>query len=321
MIVKCTDIKNIETKNKFMNELLKDAFFFDIETTGLSHKYSSIISITILLKEDNKYKIYQLYCEYSIDEKEVIKYLKDLIKEKKYIITYNGNNFDIPFMINKYIKHEINFNFEHFVKIDLYSDMRRLRNKIEICDLKLKTVESYFNIKRDDTITGQDVIILYEAYKIEPRKEFSEIILQHNYEDVFNLPILFKSIFNLYDKIILCNNLIAKFNFSDFCFKKNTLAVNLYVISSFDKDYIHQSINFDLKLDIKSQLLKINIPISFYKDQKIQEFYYLNNDDFNIENYSTIEGIKKKLIPLKYNNDVYHENILNIIKSIITSIF
>jgi len=321
MIVKCTDIKSIETKDKYMNKLLKEAFFFDIETTGLSHKYSSIISITILLKEDNKYKIYQLYCEYSIDEKEVIKYLKDIIKEKKYIITYNGNNFDIPFMINKYIKHDINFNFDCFVKIDLYSDMRHLRNKIDINDLKLKTVETYFNIKRDDTITGQDVITLYEAYKIEPRKEFSEIILQHNYEDVFNLPILFKSIFKLYDKFILCNNMIVKINFSDFCFKKNTLVGNLYVISSLEKDYLHPALNFDLKLDIKSQLLKIDIPISFYKDQKIQEFYYLNNDDFSIENYTTIDGIKKKLIPLKYNDDVYQENILNVIKSIITSIF
>ena len=321
MIVKCTDIKSIATKDKYMNGLFKEAFFFDIETTGLSHKYSSLISITILLMEDNKYKIYQLFCEYSIDEKEAIKYLKDLVKDKKYVITYNGNNFDIPFMINKYIKHEIEFDFDRFVKIDLYSDMRHIRKKIDITDLKLKTVETYFNIKRDDTISGQDVIILYEAYKIEPRKEFSEIILQHNYEDVYNLPVLFKNIFNLYDTIISFNKLIVRINYSDFCFKKNKLVVNLYVISSFDRDYIHPSLNFDLKLDIKSQLLNINIPINFFKDQKIQEFYYLNNDDFNIENYAIIEGIKKKLIPLKYNDEVYHDNIINIIKSIITSIF
>lgn len=321
MIVKCTDIKSIETKDKYMNALLKEAFFFDIETTGLSHKYSSIISITILLKENNTYKIYQLFCEYIIDEKEVINYLKDLIKEKKYIITYNGNNFDIPFMINKYIKHEIEFDFDHFVKIDLYSDMRHLRNKIDINDLKLKTVEAYFNIKREDPITGQDVIILYEAYKIEPRKEFSEIILQHNYEDVYNLPILFKNILKLYDKVILSNKMIVKINFSDFCFKKNSLVGSLYVISSFNLDYIHPALNFDLKLDIKSQLLKINIPITFFKDEKIQEFYYLNNNDYNIEKYTTIEGIKKKIIPLRYNDEVYHENIIIIINSIITSIF
>jgi len=321
LIVKCTDIKNIETKDKYMNALLKETFFFDIETTGLSHKYSNIISITILLKENKTYKIYQLFCEYSIDEKEVIKYLKDLVKEKKYIITYNGNNFDIPFMINKYIKHEIVFDFNCFVKIDLYSDMRHLHNKININNLKLKTVETYFNIIREDSITGQDVITLYEAYKIEPRKEFSEIILQHNYEDVYNLTILFKNIFNLYDKVILCNKIIVKINFSDLCFKKNTLVGHFYVISSYNKDYIHPALNFDLKLEIKSQLLKINIPIGFFKDEKIQEFYYLNNDDYNIENYTTIDGIKKNLIPLKYNDEVYHENIITIMKSIITSIF
>lgn len=322
MIIKCTEIKTIKTKDSYINKLLKESFFFDIETTGLSHKYSNIVSITTLLMENNIYKIYQLFCEYSIDEKEIIKYFNELIKEKKYVITYNGNNFDIPFLMNKYNHHKIEFNLDCFVKIDLYNDMRHLRNKIEINDLKLKTVEKYFNIKRDEAITGQDVTILYEAYKIEPRKEFAEMILQHNYEDVFNLQVLFKNIFNLYDSIIHINDeLIVKINFSDFSFKKNTLLGNFYVISNFNKDYVHQALNFDLKLEIKSQLMKISIPISFFKDQKINEFYYLNNNDFNMENYTTIDGIKKNLIPLKFNGKIYHENILTIINSIITSIF
>ncbi|MBP1927066.1 uncharacterized protein YprB with RNaseH-like and TPR domain [Sedimentibacter acidaminivorans] len=321
MIVKYTDIENIETKDKYINELLRDAFFFDIETTGLSREYSNIISITTLLMEDNKYKVYQLYCEYKIDEKEVIKYFKDLVRTKKYVVTYNGNNFDIPFIINKCKQNDINFNWDLFVKIDLYSDMKNIRNKIDIINLKLKTVEEFFGIKRYDTITGQDVLVLYEAYCIEPKKEFSQLILQHNYEDVYNLAILFKKIFNLYDKIIISNDLIVKLNYSDFVFKKNTLLGNYHVISTLEKNYIHRAFNFDLKFDKYSQILKIDIPFKFYKDQKIGEFYYLNNDDYNIANYTIIEGIKRNLIPLKLNDKVYNENILKIVKSILSSIF
>ena len=321
MIVKCTDIESIETKNKYINVLIREAFFFDIETTGLSRGHSDIISVTVLLMENSTYKIYQLYCENKIDEKEVLKYLKDLVKLKKYVITYNGNNFDIPFIKNKCSKYDLIFDLDFFIKIDLYSDMRNIRNKIDLNNLKLKTVEEFFKIKRDDTITGQDVLILYEAYCIEPRKEFSEIILQHNYEDVYNLPILFKKIFNLYDKIILRNNLIVKINFSNLSFKKNTLTGKYHVISCLEKNYMHRSLNFDLELDTITQLLKITIPIKFYKDQKMEEFYYLDNNDYNIENYDTIEGIKKNLIPLRLNNKTYHENILDVLENIITSIF
>nr|WP_312578726.1 ribonuclease H-like domain-containing protein [Sedimentibacter sp.] len=321
MIVKCTEIENIETKNKYINKLFRESFFFDIETTGLSRLYSDIISITVLFMENNTYKIYQLYCEYKIDEKEVIKLLEELIKSKKYIITYNGNSFDIPFIMNKCRKYELSFDLDSFIKIDLYRDIKNIHNKIDTDNLKLKTVEEFFKIKRNDTITGQDVLILYEAYCIEPRKEFSEIILQHNYEDVYNLPILFKKVFNLYDKVISYNNLILKINFSDFSFKKNTLTGFYHIVTCLEKNYIHKSLNFDLELDIISQLLKINIPIKFYTDQKIKEFYYLNNDDYNILNYTTIEGIKRNLIPLKFNDQVYNENIVSVMEGIMNLIF
>jgi hypothetical protein len=271
--------------------------------------------------ENKKYKIYQLFCEYKIDEKEVLKYFKDLISTKKYVITYNGNSFDIPFIMNKCSQHEIALNLEIFAKIDLYNDMRSIRNKIDIINLKLKTVEEFFKIKRDDPISGQDVLVLYEAYCIEPRKEFSEIILQHNYEDVYNLHSLFKKIFALYDNIILLNNLIIKINFSDFLFKKNTFVGNFHIFSCLEKNYMHRCLNFDLQLDIKSQLINVNIPIKFYKDQKIKEFYYLNNDDYNIINYNTIEGIKKNLIPLKLNDRLYNDNIIEVLRSIFYSVF
>lgn len=320
MIIKCNDIKNIKNKNSILDRLIKDSFFFDIETTGLSHKYSNIISITLLLYEENKYRIYQLYCEYKIDEKEAIKYFKDLIKNKKYVITYNGNTFDIPFVINKSLEYEINLYLNNFVKIDLYNDMRNLKNKIEISDLKLKTVESYFNINRNDIISGKDVTILYEAYKIEPRKEFSDMILEHNYEDVYNLSILFDKVLSLYDHIIIHKNVIIKINFDNLIFKKNQLICNFNIISNLKSDYLHPSLNFDISINIKSQNIKIKIPLYFFKNDDIQEFFYLHNENYNITDYDIIEGIKKNLIPIKYNNKVYNNNVILIIKEILSSI-
>lgn len=321
MIINCTELTNNIVEDKNINEFFKEAFFFDIETTGLSHKYSRIISISVLLFENKTFRIYQLFCEHKTDEKEMIKYFREYIKNRKYIITYNGNTFDIPFIINKAMQFNINCNLNEFVKIDLYSEMRYLKNKINIENLKLKTVEEYFNIKRKDTINGQDVIILYEAFRIDPRKEFSTLILQHNYEDVYNLPLLFKNIINLYDQIIIYPNIIIKINYFDFIFKKNSLLVNIHIITDYKNNIIHHNINFDLIIDITSQLLTINIPISYFQDEAIKELYYINNEDYNISRYTSLKGLKKNLIPLKFNGEILNNNIFNILKKIFNTIF
>ncbi|WP_326908524.1 ribonuclease H-like domain-containing protein [Sedimentibacter sp. MB31-C6] len=321
MIVNCNKINNNLSDNLYINKLLKDSFFLDIETTGLSRKFSMIISITVMLYIDNNFKIYQLFCENKTDEKEILKYLKDLINDKNFVITYNGNSFDIPFLIGKYLQNEITFDFNKYIKIDLYNDMRHVRNKIQIENLKLKTVERYFNIKREDAISGQDVTVLYEAYKIDPKKEFSFLILQHNYKDVYNLSMLFNNIFSLYDETLFYNGLIVKINYTDFSIKKNTLYGKFYIISKFKADYIHPSLNFDLKLNSQDQILDIQISVGFYKDEKVKEFYYIDNNDFNINTYTAIKGIKNNLIPIKINDKFYTQNIINITKKILDSLF
>ena len=288
MITEYREINNL-TENNNLDCIFKNSFFIDIETTGLSRRYSDIISITVLLYENDSYKIHQIFCQYKIDEPEAMKYLRNLIHKKKYVITYNGSSFDVPFLISKSQKHNIKIDFNSYIKIDLYSRLRQMKNKIDIDSLKLKSVEKYFGINRNDVICGEDVITLYKAYQIEPRNEFSRLIMEHNYEDVFNLPILFNCIINLYDTVLYYDNLIVKINNEDFKFKKN----NFYC----------------------------NIPLNFFCDEKIDDFYYVDNNDFNVITYTAIQGIKQRLIPVKFNGKMFYDNITNIIESILTSVF
>lgn len=320
MITDCREIDNI-TNDKNIDSLFKEAFFIDIETTGLNRSYSDIISITVLVYDNKCYKIHQIFCEYKIDEPHALKYLKDLINRKKYIITYNGNSFDIPFLNSKLQKHNINIDFNSYIKIDLYKWLRHLKSKVQMDNFKLKTAEEYFNIKRDDTIVGEDVITLYEAYRIEPRKEFSYLIMQHNYEDVFNLPILFNSIFNLYDDILYFNNLIVKINTEDYKIKKNTLYCTFNIITDNMTDYVHSGINFNLYINSTYQTMKLDIPLGFFKDAKITEFYFIDNNDYNVKTYTAIEGIKRNLMPIKFNDKIFYNNIINVISNILDSVF
>ncbi len=321
MITKSQIINDITGKED-LNSFLKEVFFIDIETTGLSREYSDIISITALLYEKGCYRIHQIYCEYKIDEPEALKYLRDLIVTKKYIITYNGNSFDIPFLSNKYQKHKINFTFDSFIKLDLYNWIRQVKSKIaDIENFKLKTVEKYFNIIREDTLSGEDIITLYEAYRIEPRKEFSYLIMLHNYEDVFNLPVLFNSIIELYDDVLYYDEMIIKINNEDFKIKKNSLICKFNIITDQKTDYINTNINFNLKIDTKAQTMELIIPVGFFKDDRINEFYFIDNNEYNVKTYTAIEGIKKNLMPVIFNDKIFYNNIIILAKTILNTNF
>lgn len=151
MIINEYEINDIRDNHR-LDEIYKESLFIDIETTGLSKIYSDIISITLLVYKDDKFRIYQIFCQNKSDQPQTLKYLKDLMKSKKYIITYNGNSFDIPFLAEKSKQFGTGLDFESLTKIDLYLLMKKLKYKINIVDLKLKTVEEYFCIERNDTI-------------------------------------------------------------------------------------------------------------------------------------------------------------------------
>ena len=320
MIINEYEIKSL-TDNPNLNEIYRESVFIDIETTGLSKIYSDIISITLLILIDNKYKIFQIFCQYKSDQPQALKYLRDLIKSKKYIITYNGNSFDIPFLEEKSKRFGSGLTFKSLTKIDLYIFMKKLRYKINIINLKLKTIEEYFCIDRNDTIGGMDVVTLYEAYKLEPRKEFCDLILRHNYEDVYNLPMVMNNIFSLYDDIIYLRNLIATINNDELLIKKNLLQCRFNVITTVNKDFINHGINYDMVLSVNTQTLGINIPLQTYKDETIKEFYFLDNNEYELETYTGIKGIKRNLIPIRLNDKTYIDNINSIVRKILEEEF
>lgn len=319
MFITQNDINNL-TDNHYLNEIYKESIFIDIETTGLSRTYSNIISITVLLFENDTYKIYQIFCQYKVDQPQALKYLKDLIKSKTYIITYNGNSFDIPFLSEKAEQNNINIDFVSLIKIDLYNYIKKFKNNIQTVDLKLKTVEKYFDIERNDTLSGKDVLTLYEAYQLEPRKEFSYLILKHNYEDVYNLPFVMNNIIDLFDDVLYLKDLIITINNKDIAIKKNMLLCKFNVISNISKDFISHSMNYNMKLSLDSQTLEISMPLKFFSDENIKEFYYLDNDEYKIKCFTAIKGIKRNLIPIKINDKTYFDNINTLAREIIGDI-
>ena len=164
--------------------------FIDIETDGLSHKNRIILIGLILFKKNTlNGEALQLFNEDYLSEKEMLIYLTNFIKENDidYFISFNGNSFDFPF-INARLNH---FNFSFFLNksanIDLYRIAKQYQEILQLSNAKLKSVEKAVGIHREDTISGKDSILLYQAYLETKSEKMKHSILLHNYEDIINM--------------------------------------------------------------------------------------------------------------------------------------
>ena len=161
--------------------------FIDIETTGLSSKYSSIYLIGIMHFDyaDTKWKLIQYLAESINEERDLLLSFIDYSKDFNTVITYNGDTFDIPFINERLKVHDISHIIKSDKSMDLYKIVRQYRYMLNIENLKLKTLEMYLGIYRDDKYTGKDCIGFYKDYIKTKDPLLERKLLQHNYDDLY----------------------------------------------------------------------------------------------------------------------------------------
>ena len=73
--------------------------FLDIETTGLSAKNSICYLIGLAYYKDKSFECTQLFADTPDDEPVILQELLSYISRFKAIVTYNGDTFDIPYIL------------------------------------------------------------------------------------------------------------------------------------------------------------------------------------------------------------------------------
>ncbi|MCH4889422.1 hypothetical protein EZV73_17710 [Acidaminobacter sp. JC074] len=156
----------------------------DIETTGLSPKYTQVILVGIIYKDENKWLLTQIFCDHRSEEHELLKALQNYIKEDHMLITYNGYAFDIPYLNKRYKAHKMDYQINDSINFDLYRVIRSSKKELNLESYKLKNIEEYLGIYREDQISGKESVALYDRYEHEPSEELRDIILLHNSDDI-----------------------------------------------------------------------------------------------------------------------------------------
>ena len=105
--------------------------FFDIETTGLSPRASSLYLIgTIHASGADQYTITQWFADTSASEQEMLTCFLEQLEHYDGLCHFNGRTFDIPYILNKCDKYHITPS-SHCQ--DILSDTTQTRSLICCC--------------------------------------------------------------------------------------------------------------------------------------------------------------------------------------------
>ncbi|KNF09549.1 exonuclease-like protein [Gottschalkia purinilytica] len=325
--IDCNIDEKLYIPNK-LKELLhdKNICFLDIETTGLSSKYNKIILIGILYIKNNKQVIKQFFADSPKEEKLLLNSFVSFISDFDFVITYNGNTFDIPFINKRLVYNNINFNIDTSNTLDLLRIIRKNKVTLGLEDCKLKSVEKYLGIQREDTISGKESVDLYNKYKLNKNEDLRKIILKHNFDDILYLPKILKIYDHIESRDTIClkyvlNDKAIGLNIqeNDIKFSNNLLSIKGSSNPLDGPSQIHYDDFHTLKWILKEGILNIDIKVNKGKLSNGNMCYYICTDDIPI-NTDHIDNktynIPDNIILLKENNN----NIINNIEILVYEI-
>lgn len=180
---------------------LDKILFIDIETTGFTAKNSSLYLIGAAYFAGGLWHIRQWFADKPEDESALLADFFSFAADYTHLVHFNGNHFDLPYLLQKCEMLGLPYNFDRFEGVDLYKRISPCKFFLHAPNCKQKTLEELLGIDREDLYGGGDLIGLYHAYVKQPDEEALRLLLLHNSDDMKGmlqiLPLLaFHDLFN-----------------------------------------------------------------------------------------------------------------------------
>lgn len=190
---------------------LDKILFIDIETTGFTAKSSYLYLIGCAWYNGKNWVLTQWFASKYEEEEEIIRAFFDFSQKYTHLIHFNGNNFDLPFILQKCKQHGLNKSFDNFSGIDIYKRISPYKTFLKIPNCRQKTIEQYLGINRTDVYNGGELIKIYLDYVSSPNEHSEKTLLLHNSDDVRGmleiLPIL--SYYDLFNSKITVKKVVT----------------------------------------------------------------------------------------------------------------
>lgn len=274
-----------ETEYAYILELpsfYEDCCYIDIETTGFDRNRHMIYLVGLIFQTKGTFYLQQYLCDKESDEYELLYRINQQLSQYKYLVHFNGQSFDLPFIKSRLALYQIKEEISGCQSIDYYQALKSYKGFLRIENLKLKTVEQLLGYKRLDPFSGGELIELYHMY-VQGNEKLKPILLLHNEEDMMGLYYLnaFYPLFTLfYEKTMTINyhKETAPNHLDSLVLSASIPQSKHYYTFTHQTPYGHVEILHDrliCSLPVYTGILK-----HFYSNYK--DYYYLPVEDYAI---------------------------------------
>lgn len=163
---------------------LDKALFIDIETTGFTARSSYLYLIGCAFYSAGNWYTRQWFAENYSEEVDLLNAFFAFAKDYSYLIHFNGNNFDLPYITQKCRQFGLPYSFEDFEGLDIYRRISPYRHFLKLANCKQKTIEQFLGIDRQDPFGGGELIGIYHEYVKNPTDYSEKSLLLHNEDDL-----------------------------------------------------------------------------------------------------------------------------------------
>lgn len=164
--------------------------FFDIETTGLSGDRSQLYLIGCTFFRAGGWRLIQWFADTPGDEPAVLTAFFEFLKQFTAIVHFNGDGFDIPFLLKRCRAWGLAYDFSAVRSIDIYRRIRPYRLHLGLDNLKQKSIECFLGVFREDRYSGGELIEVYRDYLLTRDNRLYDMLMLHNREDLEGMPLI-----------------------------------------------------------------------------------------------------------------------------------
>lgn len=272
----------------------QDVLFLDIETTGIKRADNRVCLIGCICMQPDGWHLTQWFDDTGLEERSILSSFLLYAGRFRYVINYNGNRFDLPFLRVRIETNGLDREAAAFLSmnsIDLYGYIAPYRHLLGLPDYRQQTLENALQLQtgRAQGEDGKAFLEAYKQYLLLPSHGLMEKLTLHNEANVTGLLDL------------LCLSSFSRLD--DMKVSVRRAQANYY--TNYDGEQaeellIHFTLSFSLpiriyagldhcylKIDGENGVLKIPLYTGemkyFYANYK--DYYYLPGEDMAIHKY------------------------------------
>ena len=158
--------------------------FFDIETTGLKKETTQIYLIGCGYEENGRLIVRQWLAQDLSEEEAVLRAFFEFASAFSLLVHFNGERFDIPYVRFRASVYGLENPLDQMQGFDIYRQLKPAKALMGLERMSQRSVEHFMHIKREDTMSGGDLIPVFYEYARLKNAEAERLLLLHNFCDV-----------------------------------------------------------------------------------------------------------------------------------------